>query len=46
MAEPNFIECADVISANQISLEQYTFVEGLSAKRGVYIFKVRQAKRK
>lgn len=41
----NFLEVATVEEANKISLEEYTFLERLSAKKGVYCFKIREVKR-
>lgn len=42
----NFIEVATVKDANRINLSEYTFLERLSAKRGTFCFKIREAKRK
>lgn len=46
MAKKNFIERANVDDANTINLDEYTFLERLSANRGTYCFKVRELKRK
>ena len=42
---PNFIEKTTVDEANKVNLDQYTFLERLSANRGVYCFKIRESKR-
>jgi len=42
---PNFIEKSDVDEANAVDLNKYTFLERLSAKKGVYCFKIRELKR-
>ena len=41
----NFLEKKTVEEANQVSLDNYTFLERVSAIRGVYCFKVRERKR-
>jgi len=41
----NFIEKETVDDANAVDLDKYTFLERMSAKKGLYCFKVRQAKR-
>lgn len=46
MAEiKNFLELATVEDANVVNLDLYTFLERMSAKKGVYCFKVRENKR-
>jgi hypothetical protein len=45
MVLPNFVEKITVDEANQVSLDKYTFLERLSAHRGVYCFKIRESKR-
>jgi len=45
MTRDNFIEKETVDDANAVDLDKYTFLERLSAKKGLYCFKVRQAKR-
>ena len=42
---PNFVEKTTVDEANNVDLDKYTFLERLSANRGVYCFKIREAKR-
>lgn len=42
----NFIECDNVLEANGVNLEKYTFLERLSATKGKYCFKIRESKRK
>jgi len=42
---PNFIEKNSVDEANTVSLELYTFLERMSAEKGVYCFKIRERKR-
>jgi len=37
----NFVEVETVDEANDVDLSMYTFCERLSAKRGMYIFKIR-----
>ena len=39
----NFIEVETVVEANDVDLNKYTFCERISAKRGMYIFKIRAA---
>lgn len=39
----NFVECSTVDEANQVDLNVYTFLERLSASKGKYIFKIREA---
>lgn len=41
----NFVECDNVESANKIDLDVYTFLERISASKGLYCFKIREAKR-
>jgi len=41
----NFIECETVIEANKVDLDVYTFCDRLSGKKGLYCFKIREAKR-
>jgi len=41
----NFIEIPTVQEANKVDLDNYVFLERLSAKRGKYCFKIREAKR-
>ena len=41
----NFIEKETLDAANEVDLDKYTFLERMSAKKGVYCFKVREAKR-
>jgi len=41
----NFLECETVEQANKVDLDVYTFCDRLSGKKGVYCFKVREAKR-
>ena len=41
----NFVEAKTLDEANDISLNDYTFLERLSAKRGTWCFKIREAKR-
>jgi len=41
----NFLECETVEEANKVDLDNYTFCERLSAKKGCYCFKIREAKR-
>jgi hypothetical protein len=45
MTRENFIEKETVDDANAVDLDKYTFLEKMSAKKGLYCFKVRQAKR-
>lgn len=40
-----FIEAETLHEANQVDMRYYTFLERLSAKKGVYCFKLREAKR-
>jgi hypothetical protein len=42
---PNFLEKTSVDEANSVDLDRYTFMERLSAQRGVYCFKIRECKR-
>jgi hypothetical protein len=42
----NFIEKKTVDEANQVDLNDYTFMERLSSQRGFYCFKIREIKRK
>lgn len=42
---PNFIEKITVDEANEVDLDKYTFLERLSAQRGIYCFKIRESKR-
>lgn len=41
----NFIELQNVEEANKVNLDFYTFLERLSAKKGLYCFKIREQKR-
>jgi hypothetical protein len=41
----NFIECESKEEANKVDLDKYTFLDRLSATRGVYCFKIRERKR-
>lgn len=41
----NFLEVMTVEEANRVDLNLYTFLERLSAKKGVYCFKIREQKR-
>jgi len=41
----NFVEAETIECANKIDLDNYTFLERLSAKRGTWCFKIREAKR-
>jgi hypothetical protein len=41
----NFLEFVSVEEANKVDLNLYTFLERLSAKKGVYCFKIREHKR-
>jgi hypothetical protein len=45
MIKNNFLEVASVEEANNVDLNTYTFLERLSAQKGVYCFKIREAKR-
>jgi hypothetical protein len=45
MTHNNFLEKETVDDANDVDLDKYTFLERMSAKKGLYCFKVRQAKR-
>jgi len=45
MSETNFLEMATLDDANRVDLDQYTFLERMSAVKGVYCFKVRESKR-
>lgn len=38
----NFLEFRSVDEANTVSLEDYVFLERLSAERGTFCFKIRQ----
>ena len=40
----NFIEVVTVEEANRVDLNFYTFLERLSAKKGLYCFKIREKK--
>lgn len=42
---PNFVEKSTVDEANTVNLDEYTFLERLSAQRGLYCFKRRESKR-
>jgi len=42
----NFMEKRTVEEANEVNLNDYTFMERLSAQRGFYCFKIREIKRK
>lgn len=46
MTKNNFIELETVNEANKIDLDVYTFLERLSARRGMYCFKIREVKRR
>lgn len=39
---PTFLELNSAIEASRVSLEDYVFLERLSAERGSFCFKVRQ----
>jgi len=41
----NFIEVKTVEEANNVDLDDYTFLERVSASRGTFIFKIREMKR-
>ena len=41
----NFLEVKTVEKANNVDLDKYTFLERLSAKRNIYCFKIREARR-
>lgn len=41
----NFLEVLMVEEANKVDLNLYTFLERLSAKKGIYCFKIREQKR-
>ena len=41
MSQANFIECKDIEQANKIDLNKYVFLDGISAKKGLYCFKIR-----
>jgi len=41
----NFLEVVLVEEANKVDLNLYTFLERLSAKKGIYCFKIREQKR-
>jgi hypothetical protein len=43
--KPSFIEVGSVEEANTVDMNYYTFCERLSATRGKYVFKIREAKR-
>ena len=43
--EKNFIEVNTVEEANAVNLDVYTFLDRVSATRGLYCFKIREAKR-
>lgn len=45
MALENFVEKATVEEANKVDLNLYTFLERLSAKKGLYCFKIREQRR-
>ena len=45
MSRDNFLEKETVDDANNVDLDKYTFLERMSAKKGLYCFKVREAKR-
>ena len=45
MKEKNFLEKETVDAANTVDLDRYTFLERMSAAKGMYCFKIRQAKR-
>lgn len=45
MTLPNFLELVSVEEANKIDLNFYTFLERLSATKGLYCFKIREKKR-
>ena len=42
---PNFVERSTVEEACKVDLNKYTFLERLSASRGLYCFKIRESKR-
>ena len=42
----NFIECSTIEDANKVDLDYYTFMERVSAEKGLYCFKIREARRK
>lgn len=41
----NFLERSTVEEANIVDLSIYTFLERMSAKKGIYCFKIREQKR-
>jgi len=41
----SFIEVGSVEEANKINMEYYSFLERMSAVKGIYCFKLREAKR-
>ena len=41
----SFVEVETVEEANKIDMSKYTFLERMSAKKGVYCFKIREARR-
>lgn len=43
--EENFLEKETTEQANLVDLDKYTFLERMSARKGVYCFKIREAKR-
>jgi hypothetical protein len=45
MTLPNFLELVSVEETNKVDLNLYTFLERLSATKGLYIFKIREKKR-
>lgn len=42
--KPNFIECKTVEEANEVDMEQYTFLK-YSELRHLYIFKIREKRK-
>ena len=46
MTKQNFIECINLEEANKVSLEDYVFMENLSATWKKYVFKIRQMRMK
>jgi hypothetical protein len=45
MSKANFIEAPTLSDANAVDLDSYVFLERMSSKMGVYVFKVRERKR-
>jgi hypothetical protein len=45
MSNINFLEKETLVEANEVDLGLYTFLDRLSARRGSWCFKIREAKR-